>query len=105
MDAADVLLTKPGGITSTEACIKNIPIVHTEPIPGLENHNVDFFVSHGMSCTAPLVSEQAELAIRLCEDKTMRERMLQAQRDNTNPHAADDVVSLVIKAVQQHHDQ
>ena len=105
MDAADVLLTKPGGITSTEACIKNIPLVHTEPIPGLENHNVDFFVSHGMSCTAPLVSEQAELAIRLCEDKQMRERMLQAQRDNTNPHAADDVVSLVIKAVQQHHDQ
>lgn len=105
MDAADVLLTKPGGITSTEACIKNIPLVHTEPIPGLENHNVDFFVAHGMSCTAPTVGEQAELAIRLCEDQAMRERMLQSQRDNTNPHAADDVVSLVIKAIQQHNDQ
>ena len=105
MDAADVLLTKPGGISSTEACIKNIPIVHTEPIPGLENHNVDFFVSHGMSCTAPSVGEQADLAFRLCDDAEMRERMLQAQRDNTNPHAADDVVSLVIKAVQQHHGQ
>lgn len=34
MDAIDVLLTKPGGISSTEACIKNIPIVHTDPIPG-----------------------------------------------------------------------
>lgn len=102
MDAADVLLTKPGGITSTEACIKNIPIVHTEPIPGLENHNVDFFVAHGMSCTADTVSEQADLAFRLCADEQMREHMLQAQRNNTNPHAADDVVSLIVDAIQRH---
>lgn len=105
MDAADVLLTKPGGITSTEACIKNIPIVHTEPIPGLENHNVDFFVAHGMSCTAQMVAEQAELAMQLCANNEMRLRMLQAQRENTNPHAADDVISLVIKAIQEKNEQ
>lgn len=105
MDASDVLLTKPGGITSTEACIKNIPVVHTEPIPGLENHNVDFFVSHGMSCTAPTVGEQADLAFRLCASAEMRERMLQAQRDNTNPHAADDVISLVVSAIEKRNGQ
>lgn len=104
MDASDVLLTKPGGITSTEACIKNIPIVHTDPIPGLENHNVDFFVSHGMSCTAPSLEEQAALAVRLCEDRNMRDRMLQAQRENTNPHAADDVISVVVSAI-EHRNQ
>ncbi len=105
MDAIDVLLTKPGGISSTEACIKNIPIVHTDPIPGLENHNIDFFVAHGMSCTATTVEEQADLAVRLCEDNTMRENMLQAQRDNTNPHAADDIVTLVVSAIEQYHVQ
>ena len=104
MDAADVLLTKPGGITSTEACIKNIPLVHTAPIPGLENHNVNFFVSHGMSCTADTVEEQADLAMQLCNNAEMRANMLQAQRDNTNPHAADDVIDLVVKTIQQRHD-
>ena len=105
MDASNVLLTKPGGITSTEACIKNIPIVHTAPIPGLEDHNVDFFVSHGMSCTAPSVAEQAALAVRLCEDETMQNCMLQAQRDNTNPHSADDVISLVISEIEQRNER
>jgi hypothetical protein len=30
----DVLLTKTGGISSTEAAVKGIPMVHTPPIPG-----------------------------------------------------------------------
>ena len=36
MDACDVIYPKPGGLTSTEALVKNIPIVHTAPIPGCE---------------------------------------------------------------------
>lgn len=36
MAAADVLFTKPGGLTTTEAAVKGIPIVHTRPIPGCE---------------------------------------------------------------------
>ena len=32
----DRIYTKPGGLTSTEALVKNIPIVHTAPIPGCE---------------------------------------------------------------------
>ena len=32
MEACDVLLTKPGGLTSTEAAVKNVPLVLTAPI-------------------------------------------------------------------------
>ena len=39
MDACDVLLTKPGGISSTEAAVKRIPMIHTSPIPGCETLN------------------------------------------------------------------
>ena len=44
MDACDVIFTKPGGLTSTEALVKRIPIVHTAPIPGCETANRNFFV-------------------------------------------------------------
>lgn len=44
MDACDVIYTKPGGLTSTESLVKNIPIVHTAPIPGCETSNLHFLV-------------------------------------------------------------
>lgn len=44
MDACDVIYTKPGGLTSTESLVKNIPIVHTAPIPGCETANLQFLV-------------------------------------------------------------
>ena len=49
MNACDVILTKPGGLTSTEAAIANIPIVFTNPIPGCENYNAEFFQKKGMA--------------------------------------------------------
>lgn len=96
MDACDVLFTKPGGITSTEAIVKNIPLIHTAPIPGLENYNADFFHNNGLSYHHLDVEEQVSAAIRLCENKQYRESMLQQQRTHSNPHASDDVIDLVM---------
>ena len=96
MDASDVIFTKPGGITSTEAIVKNIPIVHTAPIPGLENYNAQFFHNHGLSYHTTDISQQVAVAMRLCEDKSYRENMLQQQRLNSNPHTSDDVIDLIL---------
>ena len=97
MDAADVVFTKPGGITSTEAIVKNIPLIHTHPIPGLENHNAHFFHHHGMSYFTTDVQHQVAVAKRLCEDTHYRKRMLRNQRMNANPHSSNDVINLILK--------
>ena len=57
MDACDVVFTKPGGLSSTEAAVKGIPIVHTAPIPGCETKNVAFFTKNGMSVGTKRISE------------------------------------------------
>ncbi len=97
MDASDVVFTKPGGITSTEAIVKNIPLIHTHPIPGLENHNAHFFHHHGMSYFTTDVQHQVAIAKRLCEDTHYRKRMLHNQRANANPHSSDDVINLILE--------
>ena len=97
MDAADVVFTKPGGITSTEAIVKNIPLIHTHPIPGLENHNAHFFHHHGMSYFTTDVQHQVAVAKRLCEDTHYRKRMLHNQCANANPHSSDDVINLILE--------
>ena len=42
LHACDIIYTKPGGLTSTEAAVTEIPIVHTKPIPGCETKNRSF---------------------------------------------------------------
>lgn len=44
MDACDVLFTKPGGLTSTEAAAKRVAMIHTAPIPGCETIKADFLL-------------------------------------------------------------
>jgi processive 1,2-diacylglycerol beta-glucosyltransferase len=91
MDACDVLFTKPGGLTSTEAAVKNVPLVHTNPIPGCETKNAEFFSSRGMSYFGKTVKEQINAAFALMKNMEEQQKMLKAQRDNTNGKAAEDI--------------
>lgn len=52
MRACDLFISKPGGLSSTEAAVMGIPLVHYSPIPGCESFNVRFFQEHGMSVPA-----------------------------------------------------
>ncbi|MFD1956490.1 glycosyltransferase [Paenibacillus thailandensis] len=47
MDIADVLVTKPGGMTCTEGMSKGIPMLFYHPIPGQEEENCEYFVRNG----------------------------------------------------------
>lgn len=91
MDACDVLFTKPGGLTSTEAAVKNIPIVHTAPIPGCETKNAAFFSSRGMSFYDESIEKQLDFAEQAASDGVLRENMLRAQRENTDPEASGKI--------------
>ncbi|MCE5190037.1 MAG: glycosyl transferase [Eubacteriales bacterium] len=97
MDACDVLLTKPGGISSTEAAVKGIPIVHTPPIPGVETRNAQFFAERGMSIVAPNEDSAADNALRLAADAPQRARMLEAQRQYLSRDAAEHIAARILE--------
>lgn len=95
MDACDVLLTKPGGISSTEAAVKCIPIIHTAPIPGCETLNAQFFAERGMSILAPNADSAADNAIRLGRDARQRARMRDAQQQYMPDSAVERICNFV----------
>lgn len=47
MDAADFIITKPGGLTTSELLAKNLPAVIMNPIRGQEDRNTEFLVNNG----------------------------------------------------------
>ena len=53
MDAADILISKPGGLSSSEAMSRGLPILVTDPIPGHEVRNGEFLVAHGAAVPLP----------------------------------------------------
>ena len=99
MDACDVLFSKPGGLTSTEAAVKGVPLIHTAPIPGCENGNAAFFARRGMSYYCQEPAQQAKYAKLLCENQFLRFRMAEAQRRNTNAGSAEEICGLLRQAV------
>ncbi|MEI8216034.1 MAG: glycosyltransferase [Eubacteriales bacterium] len=48
MEAADVIISKPGGITTSEALAKDLPMIMANPIPGHEERNAEFFLNNGL---------------------------------------------------------
>ncbi|MDR1600435.1 MAG: hypothetical protein LBS11_11295 [Oscillospiraceae bacterium] len=95
MDAADVLLTKPGGLTTTEAMVKRVPLVITSPIPGGEARNAGFIARMGMGLLANTAQEAADAAAALLADSAARGRMLDAQARLVSQTAAEDTAALV----------
>ncbi|GFR38961.1 UDP-glucuronosyltransferase [Insulibacter thermoxylanivorax] len=49
MDVADLLVTKPGGMTSTEAMAKKLPMLFYDAIPGQEEENLQYFIKNGIA--------------------------------------------------------
>lgn len=47
MDAADCIVTKPGGLTTSELMAKGLPAILVNPIPGQEDRNMEFLVNSG----------------------------------------------------------
>ena len=92
MRSCDVFLTKPGGLSSTEAAVSGVPLILLSPIPGCETHNAAWFSSHGMALTARRTQTDLLPALSaLRRTPGLKEEMLQAQKTFINPNSVCDL--------------
>ena len=75
MDSADLCLTKPGGLSVSEALAKRLPMVLLQAVDGCEPYNLRFCVDHGAAVTAQEPGEIAALCRRLIDDEAALEDM------------------------------
>ncbi len=83
MDSADLYLTKPGGISITEAAMKKLPMAFVNAVAGCEQYNMNFFIGMGAAITADSPRLLAVRSIRLlCStaDRQPMERVLWSYR-------------------------
>jgi processive 1,2-diacylglycerol beta-glucosyltransferase len=97
MAACDVLYTKPGGLTSTEALVCHTPTVHTAPIPGCETDNMRFFRDNGLAIPAKRIKRQVAVGRMLANNRSRREEMIEKQKKNAKPYTTLDIIRLIEK--------
>ncbi len=73
MDAADCIITKPGGLTTSEALAKGLPMIMANPIPGQEDRNVEFLMNNGAALKVSSTFPVDEAVYQLFTNKTRRE--------------------------------
>lgn len=99
MDACDVLLTKPGGLTSTEAMNRGIPLVHTLPIKGVEDKNARFYSDRNISFYSDDSRIATGYAVTLSREKECRKAMLNAQNDNRIADSSKLIIDHIISTI------
>lgn len=94
--ASTIVLTKPGGLTSTEVGVIRKPIIHLMPIPGVENYNAEFFKKNGLSLVSNNIEEVIVNTNTLLKDKDMQKMIEENQARIINMHSAKDLVNFVL---------
>lgn len=102
MAAADILISKSGGLTSAEAMSKHVPMIIVDPIPGQETRNAEMIVENGAGFLAldlPNVSYKLRRAI---ENPALLRRARAGTCELAKPHAAMDIVHDVYAFLERH---
>lgn len=71
---ADAIITKPGGVTISEALIKSLPIFVHSTLPGQEEVNLHYLESHGLVRVLQPDQPIEEQVIRILSDHQERTR-------------------------------
>ena len=96
MDAADLILTKPGGLSSTEAAARRLPMIFIDAVGGCEARNLEFFQSCGLSECAETPEEICTLVLRILDDPAALPAMAQALEKRMIHNGAKEICQFVL---------
>jgi processive 1,2-diacylglycerol beta-glucosyltransferase len=88
MVVSDILVSKAGGLTTSEALAMELPMILFHPIPGQEYANRDYLMREGAALAADNIQELGEALDLLCREPERLEQMRAAIRRIRRPDAA-----------------
>jgi processive 1,2-diacylglycerol beta-glucosyltransferase len=99
MAAADLLVGKAGGLTTSEALARALPMVLIEPIPGQEERNADHLLEAGAAIRCNNLPVAAWKVAALLDDAARLKQMREAARRMARPNAAADIAQDALSLV------
>ena len=100
MSAADIVLGKPGGLTTCEALAKGLVFVIVNPIPGQEERNSDHLLEEGVAIRCNNLPVLGYKLDRLLDDPQRFAAMRANSLRFARPHAAREIVEKLLELTQ-----
>lgn len=93
MDASDILISKAGGLTSSEAIAKSLPMLIVDPIPGQESRNADIIIEHGAGWKAINIANLSYKLQRILELPSILTNARASTHNIAKPKAASTILT------------
>ena len=100
MDAADCLLSKPGGITTSESLAKGLPMLMIHPLPGVEDRNVEFLQANGAAIYITKTWQISDAIHLLFQCPGRIDRLQESIQAIAKPHATQDLCRHIAQTIQ-----
>ena len=97
MKASSVVVTKPGGLSSTESMVCGVPLVLTKPIPGCETENFELLTKLGTAVGGTKPSEAAQKIKVILTNPDVAEEIVSMQNKYISKTSAADIAEAVLK--------
>jgi processive 1,2-diacylglycerol beta-glucosyltransferase len=97
MAAADLVVSKPGGLTTSETLALGAAMVIVNPIPGQESRNSDFLLENGAAIKVNNIATLAHKISVLVRDRSRLDQLKANARRLSRPRAAFDVVERALR--------
>lgn len=100
MQASDIIITKPGGLTVTEALACNIPMAVFDAIPGQEEENAEFLLKHNMAVRISDGNSCREAIVELLKDGEKLEDMKEACKSFDKNDSTKNIFLLINELIE-----
>lgn len=103
MDISDLIITKPGGLTTAEAIAKTLPMIILNPLPGQEDFNTNFLTNGGMAIKAKNEKDVVSILEDFFKDDSRQRAMRAAMAKNAKPDSSSRIAELLVNLAQTEH--
>lgn len=93
--SSDIIISKPGGLSSTEITTFNKPLIHAFAIPGIETINTNFFYNHKMTLKCDNENEIVINIVKLLNNDKLQKKLIKNQSKIINKNSAYDLVKFI----------
>ena len=94
--SVDVLVSKPGGLTTTESLLKNLPMIVPYYIPGQEEENLDFLTNCGAALRTTKKYSLPVLLKVLIDDSSRLDMLKKNIKSIRKFNSAQNIANLVV---------
>lgn len=95
MAVSHLLVSKAGGLTTTESLCRGIPVIVYRPIPGQEDANAEFLARHGVGLRAKSEENVGEMVSYLLEHPWELKQMAVQAKQLGHPDASETIATMV----------